>query len=134
MRALRGIAAGVVWLLATVLLLLSAVLCITVILLPLGIPLGLVAMRLYVYGVQLLAPRPREIKRKVRGKLGLRRRGSVPDDVKRAGKQAGKRARGSADDLGKRGHKVKDDLGKRGRKVKRSARKQSKRLKKRVDR
>jgi hypothetical protein len=51
MRVLRGIGALVVWLLATVLLIVAAVLCITLILVPLGVPLMALALRLYGYGV-----------------------------------------------------------------------------------
>jgi hypothetical protein len=91
MRIVRGIGAALVWVLATVVLLLSLVLCITVIGLPLGIPLMLLGLRLYAYGVQLLVPRPAEMKRGARKRIGLRPRGSVEGDVKRLGKR-GKRA------------------------------------------
>jgi hypothetical protein len=109
MRALRGAASIVVWLLATVLLIVSLVLCITLILLPLGVPLMLLAFRLYGYGVQLMLPRPREVKRHVRKQFGLRPRGSASGDLKRAGN----RARGATRDLGKRAHGMKRDVGKR---------------------
>lgn len=128
MRALRGIAAVVVWLLATVLLIVSVVLCITLILLPLGIPLMLGALRLYGYGVQLMMPRPAEVKRHVRGQVGLRPRGSAAGDVKRAGKRARgvkrdmrNRARGMKRDIGKGARAMKSDVGKRAHRAKRDA-------------
>jgi hypothetical protein len=109
MRALRGAASIVVWLLATVLLVVSLVLCITLILLPLGVPLMLFAFRLYGYGVQLMMPRRAEVKRHIRKQFGLRPRGSAAGDLKRARK----RARGTKRDLGKRAHGMKRDAGKR---------------------
>jgi hypothetical protein len=109
MRVLRGAASIVVWLLATVLLVVSLVLCITLILLPLGVPLMLLAFRLYGYGVQLMMPRRAEVKRHLRKQFGLRPRGSASGDLKRAGK----RARGAKRDLGKRAHSMKRDVGKR---------------------
>ncbi|HEY3561144.1 MAG TPA: hypothetical protein VGL05_26955 [Kribbella sp.] len=73
MKVLRGIGAAVVWLLATVVMLLAAILCITLIGLPLGIPLGALGLRLYMYGVQLMMPSGRQIKHDVKKKLGLKR-------------------------------------------------------------
>jgi hypothetical protein len=97
----------VVWLLATVVLILAAVLCITLILLPLGLPLMALALRLYGYGVQLMIPRTADVKRGMRKGLGLRAHGSVGGDVKRAkkrGKKSGrklrKKAGGMTDDAG----------------------------------
>jgi hypothetical protein len=109
MRVLRGVASIVVWLLATVLLVVALVLCITLILLPVGVPLMLLAFRLYGYGVQLMMPRRREVKRHVRKQFGLRPRGSASGDLKRAGK----RASGAKRDFGKRAHGMKRDVGKR---------------------
>lgn len=69
MRVLRALAAIPIFLLATVLLIVAAVLCVTVLLLPLGIPLAIVATRLYAKGVKLLLPRSKELERGVRGVL-----------------------------------------------------------------
>lgn len=52
----RGFAV-VVWLVASVVALLSLLLCVTLILLPLGIPLFGLALRMYAYGVKLMLPR-----------------------------------------------------------------------------
>jgi hypothetical protein len=56
-KPLRFLAAGLVWILAGVVGLLGVVLCITVILLPLGIPLVMVARRLYTAAARLMLPR-----------------------------------------------------------------------------
>ena len=109
MRVIRGAASVVVSLLATVVLVVSLVLSITLILLPLGVPLMFLAFRLYGYGVQLMLPRPGEVKRNIRKLIGLRPRGSSSGDLKRAGK----RAHGAKRDLGKRTHGVERGGGKR---------------------
>jgi uncharacterized membrane protein len=66
MKVLRRIGALVVWLLATLLAVVSLVLCLTLVLLPLGIPLLLLSGRLYVWGVKLWLPRPKEVRRHMR--------------------------------------------------------------------
>jgi hypothetical protein len=109
MRVIRGAASAAISLLATVLLVVSLVLSITLILLPLGVPLLFLALRLYGYGFQLMLRRPREVKRNIRKLFGLRPRGSSSGDLKRAGK----RARGAKRDLGKRAHGMKRGGGKR---------------------
>jgi hypothetical protein len=109
MRVMRGAASVVISLLATVVLVVSLVLSITLILLPLGVPLLFLALRLYGYGVQLILPRPREVKRNISKLFGLRPRGSGSGDLK----GAGKRARGAKGDLGKRAHDMKRDGGTR---------------------
>src|SRR3954470_23316693 len=57
MKILRWLAAGLVWILAGVVGLLGAVLCITIILLPLGIPVLMLARRLFDLGALLVLPR-----------------------------------------------------------------------------
>lgn len=57
MRVFRGIGGVVLWLFAAVLGLLGAVLSITVILLPLGIPLLLLAASMFRRAIALLLPR-----------------------------------------------------------------------------
>jgi hypothetical protein len=56
MRWLRAIPGAVAWILAAVTGLLGALLCVTVIGLPLGIPLLLVARRTFKVAVQLMLP------------------------------------------------------------------------------
>jgi hypothetical protein len=65
-RALRALAGVLVWLLASVLLLLAVVLSVSVLLLPFGIVLGLAALRLYGLGLRLFLPRSRDIEKAVR--------------------------------------------------------------------
>lgn len=93
LRVVRGVAAAATWLFATVVLIVALILSITVVLLPLGVPLALLALRLYGVGVQLLAPRKREVKRQLRKSFGLRPRGSLGGDVKRARKSSRRSAR-----------------------------------------
>ncbi len=57
MRLLRGLPGAVLWILAAVLGLVGVLLCVTVILLPLGIPLVKLACRLFSRSMQLMLPR-----------------------------------------------------------------------------
>ena len=57
MRLLRGLLGAVLWIVAALLGLVGFVLCVTVILLPLGIPLLMVARWLLTRAVQLMLPR-----------------------------------------------------------------------------
>ncbi|AKS32455.1 hypothetical protein AFA91_11875 [Mycolicibacterium goodii] len=58
MRLLRGLLGALLWIVAAVLGLLGVLLCVTVILLPLGIPLAAFAGRLFGRAVRLMLPRP----------------------------------------------------------------------------
>jgi hypothetical protein len=66
MRALRAVAGVLVWLVASLLLVLAIVLCISVLLLPVGLVLGFAAIRLYALGLRLFLPRGRDIEKGVR--------------------------------------------------------------------
>jgi hypothetical protein len=57
MRLLRGLLGALLWIVAAVLGLLGVILCVTVILLPLGVPLLGLARRLFTRAVQLMLPR-----------------------------------------------------------------------------
>ena len=57
MRLLRGLLGALLWIVAAVLGLLGFVLCVTVVLLPLGIPLLVLARRLLTRAVALMLPR-----------------------------------------------------------------------------
>lgn len=57
MRLVRGIGGALLWIVASLLGLVAVVLCITVILLPLGLPLLLVARRLFGIATRLMMPR-----------------------------------------------------------------------------
>jgi hypothetical protein len=75
MRLLRGLAAIPIFLIATVLLVVAFLLCVTVLLLPLGVPLGFVALGLYAKGISLLLSRPKKAKHGLlskKAKHGLR--------------------------------------------------------------
>lgn len=66
MRVLRVIAGVVVWLVASVLVVVAVLLCVSILLLPVGLLLGFAALRLYGMGFRLLLPRPRDIDKGVR--------------------------------------------------------------------
>jgi hypothetical protein len=57
MRLLRGLIGAVLWILAALLGLVGLVLCVTIILLPVGIPVLIIARRLITRAVQLMLPR-----------------------------------------------------------------------------
>jgi hypothetical protein len=65
-RALRGVGALLLWLLATLLLIVAVILSATVVLLPVGLLLGLLALRLYRRGLGLILPRKRDLQRAMR--------------------------------------------------------------------
>jgi hypothetical protein len=56
MRLLRGLAGALLWVVSLVLLLVAVILCVTVILLPLGIPLLGYARRLFTTSLKLMLP------------------------------------------------------------------------------
>jgi hypothetical protein len=56
MRVLRALSGAILWILATVLGLVSVILCVTVVLLPIGFPLLLLAGRLFGRAVRLFMP------------------------------------------------------------------------------
>ena len=76
-RVLRAFGGVLLWLVATVLLVVALVLCLSVLLLPVGLLLGFAAVRLYGLGLRLLLPRSRDI-RKGLLKEGCRWRGKMP--------------------------------------------------------
>lgn len=57
MRLLRGLPGAVLWILAAVLGLVGVLLCVTIVLLPLGIPLVKLAGRLLSRSIRLMLPR-----------------------------------------------------------------------------
>ena len=57
MRLLRGVAGALLWIVAAVVGLVGALCCITVVLLPVGIPLLLLAGKLFKNSMQLFLPR-----------------------------------------------------------------------------
>jgi hypothetical protein len=57
MRLLRGLAGALLWIVSLLLVLVGAILCVTVILIPLGIPLIGYARRMFTFSVKLMLPR-----------------------------------------------------------------------------
>jgi hypothetical protein len=57
MRLLRGLGGAVLWILASLLGLVGVLLCVTVILLPVGVPLMKLAGQLFTRSLQLMLPR-----------------------------------------------------------------------------
>ena len=95
MRLLRGLLGAVLWILASVLGLVGLVLCVTIVLLPVGIPLMGVARRLFTSAVQFMLPRALA---------------HPVNELTKTAKKKGRRARSvtsnTADTAGKRIHEV----------------------------
>ncbi|MFD2083490.1 hypothetical protein SAMN05421678_1207 [Actinopolymorpha cephalotaxi] len=145
MRVTRGFGAAGVFLLATVLMIVSLVCCVTVVLLPLGIPLAMFAVRLYGKGAKMLLPRPQEVQhglhklwrrktKKVRKDAGSeikgvkkrfrKTRGHTGDQVEGARKglrKAGRKAGDQLEGTAKSARKVRKNAGRRVRKLRKSA-------------
>jgi hypothetical protein len=88
-KALRWTAASVVWLLGGLLGLVGALLCVTLLLAPLGIPLLFLARRLLKTAGQLVVPRA------VRHPIDTleQKTADTGDDVRKRGKDVGKRGK-----------------------------------------
>jgi Flp pilus assembly protein TadB len=95
MRLLRGLLGALLWIVAAVLGLLGVVLCVTVILLPLGIPLLVLARRLLTRAVQLMLPR--SLAHPVN---------EVTKTAKKKGRKAKTVTSGAADDIEKKVRKL----------------------------
>ena len=104
MRLLRTLPGAVLWILAAVLGLVGVVLCVTVILLPLGIPVVGLAGRLFTHAVKLMLPRlvahPIDEFTKATKKKGRKIRAvssdTVADTAKKARKVKNKKRRKAA--------------------------------------
>jgi hypothetical protein len=106
MRVLRGLLGALLWIAAALVGLVGCILCVTVLLLPLGIPLVMLARRLFTRSVRLMLPR------------------KVSHPVDEMGKKARKRGRG----LRKSASGLESDVAKKGRKARKAARRQRKRI------
>jgi hypothetical protein len=97
MRLLRGLLGALLWILAAVFGLVGLVLCVTVILLPLGIPVVGFAGRLFTHAVKLMLPRslahPIDELTKATKKKGRKIRSDSSDAVADTAKKARKVAR-----------------------------------------
>jgi hypothetical protein len=87
MKALRALAGSLLWVLAGVVGLLGALLSITIVLLPVGIPLLLLARKLFAYSMTFFLPRA---VRHPGEELGRKGRDAVKDATKKARKKTGK--------------------------------------------
>jgi hypothetical protein len=123
MRLLRGLLGVLLWILAGLLGLVGVVLCLTIILLPLGIPLVVLAGRLFTRAVQLMLPREvahpiREVKKtsKKQGK-------ELKKTSEKKGKKVGAALSDVAGEASKRMSDAAGDAAKKGRKVLRQERK-----------
>jgi hypothetical protein len=95
MKPLRWIAAGLLWILAGLLGLVGGLLCVTIILLPLGIPILMLARRLFTQSARLLVPKPVKHPLEETGKA-----------FKGRGKDVAKAAKGGTKAVGRRGRKA----------------------------
>lgn len=95
MRLLRGLLGALLWIVAAVLGLLGFVLCVTVVLLPLGIPLLILARRLLTRAVQLMLPR--SLAHPVN---------EITKTAKKKGRTAKVATAATADDIGKKARKL----------------------------
>ena len=89
MKPLRWMAAALLWILAGLLGLVGGLLCVTIILLPLGIPILMLARRLFTRSVALVVPKPVKHPARESGKA-FKGRG---EDVAKAAKGGAKAAR-----------------------------------------
>jgi hypothetical protein len=110
MRFVRGLGGVLLWIVASLLGVVGAVLCVTVILLPVGIPLLLIARRMFGIATKLLLPRemshPVEETAKTLRKKKKKVAKNMPDApdgkaMRGAGKSAEKSARKRAHEAGK---------------------------------
>jgi hypothetical protein len=95
MRFIRGLLGALLWIVAALLGLVGFVLCVTVILLPLGIPLLVLARRLLTRAVQLMLPR--SLAHPVN---------ELEKTAKKKGRAAKAAASDTADDIGKKARKL----------------------------
>lgn len=101
MRFLRGLSGGLLWIVASLLGLVAVLLCVTVILLPVGIPLLMLARRMFGRAVGLMLPRAMSHPVDELSKKTRRKGGKVPDlpdpsKVAKGSKKLSKKAKGAA--------------------------------------
>jgi hypothetical protein len=103
MRALRAAGAVLLMVLGALLLVVALVLCVTIILLPLGILLGFVAVKLWKCALHLLLPRPADVRRGLRKGFRVR-------EVRAAVARAGPRTARQRKRLSKKARKARREL------------------------
>jgi hypothetical protein len=93
MKPLRWMAAGLLWILAGVLGLVGGLLCVTIILLPLGIPILMLARRLFTRSARLVVPKPVKHPVEESGKAFKGRGKDVAEAAKGGSKAVGRQSR-----------------------------------------
>ncbi|MCE3550931.1 hypothetical protein LWC33_05600 [Pseudonocardia sp. RS11V-5] len=105
-RALRAVAGVLVLVLATLLMVVGLVLCLTVVLLPVGLGVGFLAVKLGKAGVRLLLPRKVDVQRGLQGSLRVPEIRAAADrfarSTRRPRRRLRKRVRRARRRLGKR--------------------------------
>jgi hypothetical protein len=131
MRVLRAVLGALVWILAAVVGLLGALLCVTVIGLPLGIPLLLWARRMFQSAVRLMLPShvAHPVKAtKSSGKRTSKQAATKGEKAKKAGSKTGRRlSRKTSKAVKQASSAVPEPAGLR-KKAEKSAKKKTKRL------
>ncbi|GAA4695524.1 hypothetical protein GCM10023215_36650 [Pseudonocardia yuanmonensis] len=92
-RALRAVAGVLLLVLGTLLLVVALVFCVTVVLLPLGLLVGFLALRLWGYGFRLLLPRKADVQRGLRKEFHVREIRGAVDQAARALRRPRRRLR-----------------------------------------
>ncbi|MBC3189655.1 hypothetical protein H7X46_01055 [Pseudonocardia sp. C8] len=92
-RALRAVAAVLLFVLGTVLLVVALVLCLTAVLLPLGLVIGFAALWLWALGFRLLLPRKADVQRRLRTRLHVREIRGALSSAARPSKRTRRRTR-----------------------------------------
>jgi hypothetical protein len=100
MRLLRGLAGALLWIVSGLVGLVAVILCVTIILLPVGLPLLGYARRLFTLSLKMILPRvvthPVETADKAmqkRGRKARRQVAAAAPDTKKLRKRTGKKAR-----------------------------------------
>ena len=112
MRLLRGLAGALLWIGASLLGLVAVILCITVILLPVGIPLLRLSGQLFGKAVRLMLPPELAHPVKEMGKKGRKKgtaaKGSISDaaELPKKGRKQAKKARKGMKGAAKKGKKL----------------------------
>src|SRR4051812_30101654 len=88
MKFLRALSGGLLWLGACLLGLVGAILCVTIILLPIGLPLLGLSRRLFTRAVGLMLPRPLVHPAQEAAKRTKRKTSPTGEIAKRAGKKS----------------------------------------------
>ena len=81
MRIVRGLGGALLWIVASLLGLVGVLLCVTIVLLPLGIAVLRVSRRMWTSSVRLMLPRAVAHPVKEAGRRGRRKREAVADEV-----------------------------------------------------